>query len=79
MFNRKKALLIDSLLIVVFVVMAASGFAVHFAWGKALAITHSASGVLFIVLVILHIVNHAKMIKQMMKSAKDTSGASGKA
>lgn len=55
LLNRKKMYIIDILLAVDFIVLALSGFAIHFSDGKVWAIMHSITAVLCIVLVVLHI------------------------
>ena len=55
LLNRKKMYIIDILLAVDFIVLALSGFAIHFTDGKVWAIMHSITAVLCIVLVVLHI------------------------
>lgn len=70
--NRKKIYVVNMLLFIDFMILAISGFLLHgvdtgkFLW----AITHSVTGILCIVLVFLHIVQHRKMIKTLKRQAK---------
>ena len=71
--NRIKMCFIDILLTVDFVILALSGFLLHGADASRTiwAITHIITAVLCIVLVVLPIIQHAKMMKAVMKSSRN--------
>jgi membrane protein implicated in regulation of membrane protease activity len=71
--NRKKTCIIDLLLALDFILLAYSGFAAHFADGIAWPITHTLSSVVFIVLTILHVLDHRKMIQALAKKNNQPS------
>ncbi|MGN0266629.1 MAG: hypothetical protein ACI4D7_03020 [Lachnospiraceae bacterium] len=68
--NRMKMCITNVLLMTDFIVLALSGFAIHFLGGKVWAITHSITAILCIVLVAFHIVQHAQMMKAVKKPVK---------